>query len=106
VIAAACHAGGQGLIPGPSQTYNSCEKTSPFLLPCVRGHIASTAIALYRWIKNITVFQAKVYLHLEAFLKTALSLSHGLVIPRNKRSYKTNEKSDAAAEDGSGGCIP
>jgi hypothetical protein len=38
-------------VSGPARPTISAKKM-PFLLPCVRGHVASTANALYNWIKN------------------------------------------------------
>jgi hypothetical protein len=62
----------------------------------VRGHVASTAIALCSWIKKIAIEKAKVIPHLEArgpvYLKTALRLSHGLVIPGTRKHFNKKKK--------------
>jgi hypothetical protein len=39
-------------LPAPGQIDDKCEKVGSFMLPCVRGHIASTAIALHTLIKK------------------------------------------------------
>jgi hypothetical protein len=51
-------------------------KVVPTLYPCVRGHLASTAIELYNWIKKIAVAKAKVLPHLEAWVRVGGVILH------------------------------
>jgi hypothetical protein len=53
--------------PVPARPMFRVEKVALFCNPVSGGTFSSTAVDIIKWVKKIAVWQAKVFLHLEAW---------------------------------------
>jgi hypothetical protein len=64
------------LIHGPGQTYVKVEMVALFCNPVSGGTFSNKAIEIIKWVKKLALAQAKVFPHLEDWVRIGHGMPH------------------------------